>query len=221
MTRFSNRAAAGRELASYLEAYRDRKDVLVLGLPRGGVPVAFEVARHLGAPLDVMVVRKLGAPGQPEFAVGAIAAGGVVVVNEDVPRWLLDTPELQDEVEFELRELTRRERLYRAARAPLDVAGRTVILVDDGAATGSSMLAAVRAVRSLQPRSVVVALPVASATAVGSLRTEADDVICVCTPESFLAVGDWYRDFDQTSDEEVAQLLASTPPQRAAATQTR
>jgi putative phosphoribosyl transferase len=207
---FANRAAAGRELAARLEGYRGRNDVIVLGLPRGGVPVAFEVARSLGAPLDVMVVRKLGAPGQPEFAVGAIASGGIAVMNEDVPRWLMDAPGIEHELQVELRELARRERLYRGHRRGQAASGQIVLLVDDGAATGASMLAAVRATRLLQPRSIVVALPVASAPAVASLRAEADEVICISTPEPFVSVGDWYGDFGQTSDEEVAQLLAST-----------
>lgn len=210
MRMFANRAAAGRELAALLQRYGERSDVLVLGLPRGGVPVAFEVARALHAPLDVMIVRKLGAPGQPELAIGAIASGGVTVINEDLLAWFND-PEVIERAESMQRvELERREEAYRGTRPPLSTKDRVVILVDDGAATGASMLAAVRAARKLQAKKVIVALPVASTEAHRSLTKEADEVVCLGTPLSFYAVGQWYQDFSQTSDAEVTELLART-----------
>jgi predicted phosphoribosyltransferase len=208
MKRFTDRVAAGRALADLLKQYEQRPDVLVLGLPRGGVPVAFEIARALGAPLDVMIVRKLGAPGQPELAIGAVASGGVTVVNEDIVAWFKD-PDVIERAEAEERiELERRERVYRGGRPPLDAKDQTVILVDDGAATGATMCAAVRAVRKLGAKKIVVALPVASADAFQMLRREADEVICISTPFPFYAVGQWYADFSQTTDQEVKDLLA-------------
>ncbi len=207
---FHDRRDAGRALADSLRAYGGREDVLVLGLPRGGVPVADEVARSLGAPLDVFLVRKLGVPGQEELALGAIASGGVRVVNADLVRQFAIPRERIDAItREEERELRRREHSYRGDRAPLDLRGRTVILVDDGLATGSSMRAAVEAVRRLGPRAVVVAVPVAPARTCRELRPLVDDVICAATPEPFLAVGRFYENFEQTRDEEVRELLES------------
>lgn len=208
MTKFFDRAAAGRSLGSLLSPYRGRDDVLVLGLPRGGVPVAFEISAILQAPLDVMVVRKLGAPGQPELALGALASGGVVVMNESVLGWFDDSAAVRAVVAHERTELARREALYRNERLPLDVRGRTVILVDDGAATGASMRAAILATRKLGASHVVAAVPVASADALAMMRAEADAVACLLAPSLFRSVGEWYERFDQTSDAEVATLLA-------------
>jgi putative phosphoribosyl transferase len=204
---FIDRAAAGRELAALLGEYRNRDDVVVLGLARGGVPVAFEVAQSLAAPLDVLIVRKLGAPGQPEFALGAIASGGVSVINEEALRWYRDSPAFEAEVAAELEELQRREALYRGERPAENLRSRTVILVDDGAATGSSMRAAIQAARQLGAREIVAALPVASDSACSKLREDADNLICIRVPPSFMAVGEWYEDFRQTSDAEVRDLL--------------
>jgi len=205
---FADRVAAGRRLARELDGFRGAPGCLVLGLPRGGVPVAAAVASILELPLDVLVVRKIGAPGQPEFAVGAIASGGVTIFNEEVPRELTLSAEVQETAAREWRELERREAAYRASRGPLRLDGLTVILVDDGAATGSSMLAAVRAARLLGAREVVVALPVASSEAIALLRNEADRVTCISTPADFVAVGRWYEDFPQVTDAEVRNLLA-------------
>lgn len=206
---FHDRRDAGRRLARDLAAYAGRHDVLVLALPRGGVPVAFEVAEALQAPLDVFIVRKLGVPGQEEYAMGAIASGGVRVLNGDVVGMLdIDAATLEAVTRQEQAELERRERLYRAAAAPPEVAGRTLIVVDDGLATGSTMRAAVRALRALQPARIVVAVPTAAAETCAQLRGEADAVVCSRTPEPFRAVGRWYEDFSQTDDEEVRELLA-------------
>jgi len=184
-------------------------DLIVLALPRGGVPVAYEVARALGAPLDVFVVRKLGVPGHEEYAMGAIATGGVRVLNEELVRTLGMPERVLDAVAArEQQELARRERLYRGQRQPPEVRGRTVILVDDGLATGATMQAAVKALRRLQPARIVVAVPTASPDTCEQLRTEADEVICATTPEPFHAVGLWYQDFSQTTDDEVRELLA-------------
>jgi erythromycin esterase-like protein/predicted phosphoribosyltransferase len=205
---FRDRREAGRLLATKLTAYANRPDVVVLALPRGGVPVAYEVARALDAPLDVFVVRKLGVPGHEELAMGALATGGVRVLNEVVQHLGIPSTLIEAVTNHELTELERRERLYRGNRPPLDVRNRTVILVDDGLATGSTMRAAVRALRQQQPASIVVAVPVAAPESCEELRTLADDVICAVTPEAFHAVGLWYQDFSQTTDEEVRALLA-------------
>ncbi|HEX9160949.1 MAG TPA: phosphoribosyltransferase [Thermoanaerobaculia bacterium] len=212
LRRFRDRDEAGVLLGSELKRkLGDRSDVIVLALPRGGVPVAARVAEALGAPLDVFIVRKLGVPGHEELAMGAIASGGVRVMNEDVLTMLPVRQELIDRVASrEQVELERREREYRGARPPLDVHDRTVIVVDDGLATGSTMRAAVRALRAMQPRSIIVAVPVAARETRDALRSEADEVVCLWTPEPFQAVGLWYEDFAQTSDDEVHELLAAT-----------
>jgi putative phosphoribosyl transferase len=207
--KYRNRTEAGRLLAQKLMTYANRTDVLVLGLPRGGVPVAFEVARALDAPLDVFLVRKLGLPGHEELAMGAIASGGVLVVNQDVVNSLQIPGKVIDAVAAdEQQELERRERLYREDRPPLDLRGRTVILIDDGLATGSTMHAAAKALRAQNPAAIVVAVPVAAEETCHEFKSEVDEVICAYTPEPFLAVGIWYEDFGQTSDEKVQELLA-------------
>ena len=206
--RFSDRREAGRVLGERLKAYAGRTDVVVLGLPRGGVPVAAEVAADLGAPLDVFVVRKLGVPFQPELAMGAIASGGVRVLNEEVVALAGITPEMIDRVtDVEQRELERREHAYRNGRQALPLKGKVVVLVDDGLATGSTMRAAVEAVRRLEPSRVVVAVPVGAPETCHELARMADEVICLEMPVPFSAVGLWYRDFSQTSDDEVSALL--------------
>lgn len=208
--RFSDRSEAGRVLAESLSAYAGRPDVLVLALPRGGVPVAYEVARALQAPLDLFVVRKLGVPGQEELAMGAIASGGVRVINQEVVEALRIPDSVVDEVALEeQREVTRREVMYRGQRPPPDVAGRVVILVDDGLATGSTMRAAVRALRQQNPARLIVAVPTASRETCAAFAEEVDEIICALTPEPFYAVGLWYENFSQTSDEEVRALLES------------
>lgn len=205
---FRDRREAGRVLASLLERYRGRNDVIVLGLPRGGVPVAYEVAKALGAPLDIFLARKLGVPGHEELAMGAIASGGVVVVNDDVVRGLGIRPHAVRQVaEQEGRELLRREAAFRDGRPPPDLAGRVVILVDDGLATGSSMLAAVNALQRLNPAHVVVAVPAAPESTCRELGRVVDDVVCATTPSPFFAVGESYWDFTQTTDDEVRKLL--------------
>jgi predicted phosphoribosyltransferase len=207
-TVFQDRAEAGSMLAKKLSAYTRRPDVMVLALPRGGVPVAYEVAKELEAPLDVFVVRKLGVPGHEELAMGAIASGGVCVLNDDVVRELAIPSEAIEAVASrELRELERREKTYRGDRPTPGVRGRKVILVDDGLATGSTMRAAVAALRRLRPASIIVAVPTAAPSTCEEMRQEADDCVCVITPEPFYAVGIWYDDFRQTSDEEVRELL--------------
>jgi predicted phosphoribosyltransferase len=212
---FQDRVEAGRQLAAELTAYADRPDVLVLALPRGGVPVAYEVARALHAPLDVFLVRKLGVPGQGELAMGAIAAGGVRVPNEDVLRALDIPDDVLDAVAGEERqELARRERAYRDGRPAPDVRGRTVILVDDGLATGSTMRAAVAALRRQGPARVVVAVPVGAPEACADFRYEADEAVCARTPEPFEAVGQWYADFSPTTDDEVRDLLGRAARER-------
>jgi predicted phosphoribosyltransferase len=208
---FLDRRDAGRRLAVELSDYADQNDLLVLALPRGGVPVAYEVARALHAPLDVFMVRKLGVPGYEELAMGAIATGGLRVLDEDLIR-MLDLPrEVIDRVTAaEMRELERREREYRGDRPPIDVRGRTVILIDDGLATGSTMRAAIAALKKEGAKRIVVAVPVAPPETCESLKAQVDDVVCAVTPEPFRAVGLWYRDFSQTTDEEVRDLIAST-----------
>jgi putative phosphoribosyl transferase len=206
---FRNRTEAGRVLAQELRAYANRDDVIVLALPRGGVPVAFEVAHALHAPLDVFVVRKLGVPGHEELAMGAIASGGVLVIEPSVVEDLSIAMEVVlDVAAREEQERLRREREYRGDRPAPDVRGRTVILVDDGLATGSTMRAAVAALRKLQPAKIVVAVPVAVRLTCEELAEEVDEVVCARTPEPFYGVGEWYADFSQTTDEEVREQLA-------------
>jgi putative phosphoribosyl transferase len=205
---FQDRFEAGRVLAERLNHYRDRADVVVLGLPRGGVPVAFEVAKALHAPLDVFLVRKLGVPGHEELAMGAIASGGVRVLNDEVVTGL-KIPEraIEAVAAEEGRELARRERQYRCDRPRLDLQNRVVIVIDDGLATGATMRAAARALRSQHPKAVVVAVPVGATSTCEDFRSEADEVVCAFTPADFHAVGLWYEDFLQTSDSEVNALL--------------
>jgi len=210
MNEFNDRSDAGQILASLLSAYYERNDAIVLGLPRGGVPVAFEVAKALHLPLDVMVVRKLRAPGQPELAIGAIASGGISLLNEGIAPLLCDSGQLRAELQHQNQELQHREGMYRNGRLPLDLKRRTVILVDDGAATGASIRAAIRAVRKQGAVRVVVALPVAPSQAIRHLRAEADEVVCAVEPRLFLAVADWYRNFQQTDDGQVAALIAQS-----------
>jgi putative phosphoribosyl transferase len=206
---FRDRTEAGQLLAQKLREYANRGDVVVLALPRGGVPVGFEVARALNAPLDVFVVRKLGVPGHEELAMGAIASGGVRVLNQDVVRALGISRGLVDLVaEREQRELQRREREYRDGRASVDIRDRTVILVDDGLATGSSMRVAAIALKKKGPAEIVIAVPVAARETCAEFRSVVDKVVCAATPEPFHAVGQWYRDFSQTSDQEVRDLLS-------------
>lgn len=205
---FADRHDAGRALAAALRSYAGRGDVVVLALPRGGVPVAFEVAEALGVPLDLFMVRKLGAPQHPELAMGAIASGGVRVLNDDVVRWYAITPAQIDAVaREEHRELERREEAYREGRDALPIDGKIVILIDDGLATGSTMRAAVQAVRGHHPSRVVVAVPVGARDTCDELGAHADEVVCVRSPEPFVAVGQWYGDFSQTTDQEVRNLL--------------
>src|SRR5689334_7233172 len=206
--RFLNRTDAGRQLAAELTRYGARSDVLVLGLPRGGVPVAFEIAMAIDDPLDVFVVRKLGLPGHEEFGIGAIASGGVRVVDESVLRaYGVDAEMLNQITERERRELRRREHVYRDDRPFPSVADRVVILVDDGLATGSTMRAAVAALRAENPREIVVAVPVGAPETCAAMARLADEVVCLATPEPFYAVGLWYEDFEQTDDDEVHDLL--------------
>ncbi|HEU0129116.1 MAG TPA: phosphoribosyltransferase [Pseudonocardiaceae bacterium] len=208
---FRDRRDAGRVLAGLLEHYRDRDDVVVLALPRGGVPVAYEVAMALGAALDVFLVRKLGVPQRPELAMGAIASAGVVVINDDIVRSFNLSPEdIAQLTEEQNRELLRRERVYREGRPPVEVTGKTVIVVDDGLATGASMRAAIHALRSLRPARLVVAVPVAPKSTCEQLADDVDEVVCATTPAPFFAVGASYRDFDQTTDDEVRDLLRAT-----------
>jgi len=217
MMRFRNRVEAGQQLAKQLEKYANRQDVLVLALPRGGVPVAYEVAQSLKVPLDVFVVRKLGVPGHEELAMGAIASGGVRVLNGEVVEALNIPDEVIDAVaERELLELERRERAYRDGRPAPGVQGRIVILVDDGIATGSTMKAAIEALRQLDASRIVVAVPTAAMSTVREMRRDVEDLVAVMTPADFSGVGQWYEDFSQTTDEEVRVLLerASQSPTR-------
>ncbi len=217
--RFRNRIDAGQRLGARLEEFAGRSDVLVLALPRGGVPVASEVARHLGVPLDVFLVRKIGVPGHPELAMGAIAEGGVEVLSDHLIRDLGIAPSAVQQVASRERlELERRDALYRGGRTRPQLANRTVILVDDGLATGSSMQAAIVALRQHGPARIIVAVPVGARETCERLARLADAVVCVTMPEPMEAVGLWYEDFSQTSDEEVTRLLAS-PPQGAGARQ--
>jgi putative phosphoribosyl transferase len=205
---FHDRADAGRALAKQLDGHAGRHDVVVLALPRGGVPVGYHVAEALGAPLDIFVVRKLGTPGHRELAMGAIASGGVRVLNDDVVRWLNIRPEqIESVAREEEQELIRREAAYKAGRPPVSLKDRVVILVDDGLATGSTMKAAVQAVKQHGPSRVIVAVPVGAPETCRDLREYADEVVCVSMPERFSAVGQWYERFDQTSDDEVRELL--------------
>ncbi|AEV75052.1 putative phosphoribosyltransferase [Mycolicibacterium rhodesiae NBB3] len=206
---FRDRREAGDVLAQQMTSYADKPNLLVLGLARGGVPVAWQVAHALRAPLDVFLVRKLGVPQWQELAMGALASGGGVVINDNLVRSLgISDDQLQSAIERETDELHRREQAYRGDRPPIDVTGKTVILVDDGIATGASMLAAVRAVKAQGPAQVVVAVPVGPASACRELATEADDVVCATMPPGFEAVGQVFEDFHQVSDDEVRELLA-------------
>jgi putative phosphoribosyl transferase len=205
---YRDRHDAGAELASRLMVFKGRDDVVVLALPRGGVPLGHAVAAALDAPLDIVLVRKLGLPNFPELAMGAIASGGVRIVNDDVIQWYgITQSTLETVTQHELAELERRERRYRSGRPPVPLEGKIVILIDDGLATGSTMRAAVEAVRAQAPAKVVVAVPVGSVDACRDITAVADEVVCARTPDVFAAVGQWYRDFSQTSDEEVSQLL--------------
>jgi putative phosphoribosyl transferase len=212
MQSFADRVEAGQVLAAKLSAYRDRDDVLVLALPRGGVPVASEVARALNVPFDVFVVRKLGVPGHEELAMGAIASGGVRQLNHDVVDALGIPQNMIDAVAArEQRELERREQAYRGARPPLALINKTIIIVDDGLATGATMSAAIMAARQQHPARVIAAAPVGAVSSCAGLATEADEVVCARTPEPFVAVGMWYRDFAPTTDDEVRSLLGTEP----------
>ncbi len=205
---FTDRREAGRELAAQLQNYRGDRSVIVLALPRGGVPVAFEIAEALDAPMEIFVVRKLGMPGQPEFAIGAVASGGARVVNEQVIRmYRIPAATIERLVAEELAEIRRREREYRGTRPLPSLASRTVILVDDGLATGSTMRVAVEAVRAFEPSRVVVAVPVGSPEACEEFADITDETVCARTPQPFQAVGLWYQDFSQTTDDEVRSLI--------------
>lgn len=205
---FYNRSEAGKQLAAQLAIYRGRTDVLVLALPRGGVPVAFEVAQALHAPLDVVIVRKLGVPRYEELAMGAIATGGIQILNQNVIATLgISEKEINNVVASEQQELELRERLYRGNRSAYDIHGRIVILVDDGIATGATMHAAVAAIKQQQPARVIIAVPVAAAATCKTFATQGDEVICVLKPEEFYAISLWYEHFSQTSEKEVRDLL--------------
>jgi putative phosphoribosyl transferase len=220
MDRFQDRADAGMYLAERLQKYANNPDTIVLGLPRGGVVVAHEVAHGLGLPLDIFLVRKLGVPGYEEVAIGAIASGGVQVINQDVVRSIQISPaRIQKIAAKEAEELKRRDRVYRENRTPLAVKDQTVILVDDGLATGATMRAAVEALGKLGPRKIIIAVPVASIEACQEFRMKVDEIVCGITPAHFSAVGAWYEDFSQTTDKEVVELLreSETPGQTAGA----
>lgn len=205
---FQDRKEAGEMLAKKLSRYARLEDGVVLGLPRGGLPVAYQVAKELELPLDVFVVRKLGVPRQPELAMGAVASGGVRVMNQDVTRQLRITEEdIESVARRELEELERREKAYRNGHPSISLEGKTVLLCDDGVATGSTMLAAIKALRRCKAGKVVVAVPTIAAASLPKFKEEADEVVAVIAPENFMAVGQWYEDFSQTSDEEVEELL--------------
>jgi putative phosphoribosyl transferase len=205
---FRDRVEAGRELAKRLEAYADQPKVLVLGIPRGGVPVAFQVAVKLHAPLDVFIVRKLGTPGQEELAFGAIASGGIRFLDREIiDATGISESEMERITAKEEEELARREQAYRGKRKPLSIEGQVIILVDDGIATGSSMYAAIRAIRRMKPARIVVAVPVAPISTCRCLKSDADEIVCVQMPESFHAIGQFYEDFSQVTDGEVVALL--------------
>ncbi len=209
--RFADRTDAGNRLADRLRRYADHPGLLVLALPRGGVPVAAEIAKKLRAPLDLFLVRKLGVPGREELALGAIASGGIRILNDEVVETLGLRPSVIDAVaEKEKRELARRERLYRGSRSPLSVAGRTVILVDDGLATGATMKAAVKALKLQSPERLIVAVPVGAPETCRNLEASVDELVCLWKPHPFQAVGEWYHDFSQTTDDDVINLLAQT-----------
>jgi putative phosphoribosyl transferase len=217
MDPYADRRHAGRVLASALAKYAGREDVVVLALPRGGVPVAYEVARRLGAPLDVIVVRKLGVPGYEELAMGALASEGVRVLNDQVIlQFRVPKSVIEEVVASESKELARRERAYRGGRPPLDVTDRTAILIDDGLATGATMRAAAASLRRRGAGRIVVGVPIAAPSACEELGSEVDDIVCAATPEPFYAVGAWYEDFSQTTDEEVGELLNAAGWERAA-----
>jgi putative phosphoribosyl transferase len=212
---FRDRRDAGRRLGEGLAEYAGRPDVLVLALPRGGVPVAYEVARALGAPLDVFLVRKLGVPGREELAMGAIATGDILLLNEEVVQGLRIPPEVIDRVAAaEREELERRELVYRGDRPVPEVRSKTFILIDDGLATGTSMRAAIAALRQMQPARIVVAVPIAAPSICDEFQDEVDEIVCAVTPEPFFAVGLWYEDFSQTGDEEVRDLLTRAADER-------
>ena len=214
---YTNRREAGRLLADKLQEWSGREDVAVMALPRGGVPVAFEVAKRLEAPLDVLIVRKLAAPDEPELALGALASGHVIVLNSEIMSLTAEAEHaLQSALAKEEPELERREMVYRRAAPAVEVRGRTVLLIDDGLATGATMSAAVQALKQQQVAKVIVAVPVASQQAIERLEFEADEVVCLQTPLFFNAVGEWYNDFTQTEDEEVCTLLAEAAGTRRA-----
>ena len=214
---YTNRREAGRLLADKLQEWSGREDVAVMALPRGGVPVAFEVAKRLEAPLDVLIVRKLAAPDEPELALGALASGHVIVLNSEIMSLTAEAEHaLQSALAKEEPELERREMVYRRAAPAVEVRGRTVLLIDDGLATGATMSAAVQALKQQQVAKVIVAVPVASQQAIERLEFEADAVVCLQTPLFFNAVGEWYNDFTQTEDEEVCTLLAEAAGTRRA-----
>jgi predicted phosphoribosyltransferase len=212
--RYTDREDAGKKLAAALQNYQGQKDVVVFGLPRGGVPVAFEVARQLKAPLDILVVRKIGVPGQPELAMGAVASGGVVIRNEQVIRAVgVGSDRFDAAVGAARDELTERDAALRGAELNVDLTDRTVIVVDDGMATGSTMRAAVEALRTMQPERIVIAVPLGAPEVVDQMGAIADDVVCLLTPRNLVAVGSWYRHFGQTTEMEVRRLLdASARP---------
>jgi putative phosphoribosyl transferase len=208
-TRFHNRTEAGKLLASQLTQYANLPDVLVLGIPHGGVIVAFEVATALNAPLDICLVRKLGVPGHPELAMGAVAAGGFEVLNEELIDWMrISGHTIAEVADLELQELERHDRIYRGDRFPLDIRDRIVILVDDGLSTGAMMRAAIGILKPQQLQWIIIAVPVAPLDTCNRLRTEVDEVVCLITPEQFCGIGLWYEDFTQTTDEQVCELLA-------------